>query len=117
MALESASFQVFEREIFAIVGPAGSGKTSFLQVLNRMDQFVPAMETSGEVLIDGKDVYKWRNLYALRRRIGVVFPLPVGLPLSIYDNVALSPRLAGIKDKVRLDEIVERCLTRAGAMG
>ncbi len=113
VALDNASFQVFDREIFAIVGPAGSGKTSFLQVLNRMDQFVPEMETTGEVLIDGKDVYRWRNLYALRRRIGVVFPLPVGLPLSIYDNVALSPRLSGIKDKVRLDEIVESCLTRA----
>lgn len=113
VALDGATFDVREREVFAIVGPAGSGKTSFLQVLNRMDQFVPEMETEGQVLIDGKDVYEWRNLYALRRRIGVVFPLPVGLPLSIYDNVALSPRLAGVRNKVKLDEIVERCLRRA----
>lgn len=113
VALDGATFDVREREVFAIVGPAGSGKTSFLQVLNRMDQFVPEMETEGQVLIDGKDVYEWRNLYALRRRIGVVFPLPVGLPLSIYDNVALSPRLTGVRNKVKLDEIVERCLRRA----
>jgi phosphate transport system ATP-binding protein len=113
VALEKASFEIRENEIFGIVGPAGSGKTSFLQVLNRMDQFVPAMETDGEVLIDGKDISRWRNLYALRRRIGVVFPLPVGLPLSVYDNVALSPRLSGVRKKARLDVIVERCLTRA----
>lgn len=112
-ALRDASFDVMPHEIFGIVGPAGSGKTSFLQVLNRMDQFVPAMKFEGEVLIDGRDVRRWRNLYALRRRIGVVFPLPVGLPLSIYDNVALSPRLSGVRRKADLDVIVERCLTRA----
>jgi phosphate transport system ATP-binding protein len=113
VALRNASFEIRENEIFGIVGPAGSGKTSFLRVLNRMDQFVSTMETEGEVLIDGKDISRWRNLYALRRRIGVVFPLPVGLPLSVYDNVALSPRLSGIKKKADLDVIVERCLTRA----
>ena len=113
VALDKATFDVLPNEIFGIVGPAGSGKTSFLQVLNRMDQFVPAMETAGEVLLDGKDISRWRNLYALRRRIGVVFPLPVGLPLSVYDNVALSPRLNGVKNKADLDVIVERCLARA----
>ncbi len=112
-ALANASFEIRENEIFGIVGPAGSGKTSFLRVLNRMDQFVPEMETEGQVLIDGNDIDRWRNLYALRRRIGVVFPLPVGLPLSVYDNVALSPRLSGVRKKVDLDVIVERCLTRA----
>lgn len=106
-------FDIHEHEIFGIIGPAGSGKTSFLRAMNRMDLFDPAMEVGGEIRIDGKDVRKWRNVYALRRRIGVVFPLPVGLPLSIYDNVALAPRLGGIKDKGKLDEIVERCLTRA----
>ncbi len=113
VALEGASFEVHEHEIFGIVGPAGSGKTSFLHALNRMDQFVPSMETEGEILLDGKDVKKWRNLYALRRLIGVVFPLPVGLPLSVYDNVALAPRLRGTRKKADLDDIVERCLTRA----
>ncbi|MEM7351179.1 MAG: phosphate ABC transporter ATP-binding protein [Acidobacteriota bacterium] len=112
-ALSGVDFEVREHEIFGIIGPAGSGKTSFLRALNRMNDFTPQMQVSGEILFEGRDVRKWRNVYALRRRIGVVFPLPVGLPLSIYDNVALAPRLAGTKKKADLDVIVERCLTRA----
>jgi phosphate transport system ATP-binding protein len=112
-ALAGASFELRAGEIFGIIGPAGSGKTSFLRALNRMDAFIPAMHVSGQILLDGVDLRAWKNLYALRRRIGVVFPLPVGLPLSVYDNVALAPRLAGVKRRAVLDEIVERCLTRA----
>ena len=111
--LSGVNLEIAEREIFAIIGPANSGKTSFLRVLNRMDELTPGMDFTGTVKIGGKDVRDWRNLYALRRRIGVVFPLPVGLPLSVYDNVALAPRLAGIRKKSRLDEIVERSLRRA----
>ena len=113
IALQGVSLQIREREIFGIIGPANSGKTSFLRALNRMDQFTPGMSVEGSISIDGKDVRKWRNTYALRRRIGVVFPLPVGLPLSIYDNVALAPRLAGVKKRPALDAIVETCLQRA----
>jgi len=112
-ALSGVSFDIHEREIFGIVGPANSGKTSFLRVLNRMDTFTTGMRFEGEVRVGGRDVRSWRNLYALRRRIGVVFPLPVGLPLSVYDNVALAPRLRGIRKKAELDAIVERCLRRA----
>ncbi|MBM4118180.1 ATP-binding cassette domain-containing protein, partial [bacterium] len=112
-ALAGASFEVRAGEIFGIVGPAGSGKTSFLRALNRMDAFIAPMRVSGEIRLDGRDLGEWRNLYALRRRIGVVFPLPVGLPLSVYDNVALAPRLAGVRNRSVLNEIVERCLTRA----
>jgi phosphate transport system ATP-binding protein len=112
-ALAGVNLEIREHEIFGIIGPAGSGKTSFLRVLNRMDELTPGMGFSGRVAIDGRDVRAWRNLYALRSRIGVVFPLPVGLPMSIYDNVALSPRLRGIRDRADLDVIVERCLTRA----
>ncbi len=112
-ALAGASFEIFENEIFGIIGPANSGKTSFLRALNRMDMFVPSMKVEGTINFDGSDVRRWKNVYALRRRIGVVFPLPVGLPLSVYDNVALAPRLAGIKKKPDLDVIVERCLRRA----
>ncbi|GMV07188.1 MAG: phosphate import ATP-binding protein PstB [Gemmatimonadota bacterium] len=111
--LNGIDLDVLPNEILGIIGPAGSGKTSFLRALNRMDEFHPEMHVEGEILFDGRDVDGVRNLYALRRRIGVVFPLPVGLPLSVYDNVALAPRLAGIKKKARLDEIVERCLRRA----
>jgi phosphate transport system ATP-binding protein len=113
VALQGATFDVRANEVFGIIGPANSGKTSFLRALNRMDVFTSSMRVEGEILIDGRDVRSWRNLYALRRRIGVVFPLPVGLPLSVYDNVALAPRLAGIRRKAELDVIVERCLERA----
>ena len=113
VALEGVSLDVRENEIFGIIGPAGSGKTSFLRSLNRMEDFNDGMDVSGSIVFEGRDISDVRNVYALRRQIGVVFPLPVGLPLSIYDNVALSPRLRGIKKKELLDEIVERCLTRA----
>ncbi len=112
-ALQGASFDVYRHEIFGIIGPANSGKTSFLRALNRMDEFNPGMEVGGSIRINGKDVNEWRNVYALRSRIGVVFPLPVGLPLSVYDNVAFSPRLRGVRRKAELDDVVERCLTRA----
>ena len=113
IALQDVSFEVQRNEIFGIIGPANAGKTSFLRALNRMDEFVDDMRVEGRLEFDGRDVRSVKNLYALRRFIGVVFPLPVGLPLSIYDNVALAPRLAGIRRRSELDEIVEHCLTRA----
>ena len=112
-ALSGVDFEIYENEVFGIIGPANSGKTSFLRVLNRMDTFNADMRFEGEVTYNGRNIREWRNLYALRRNIGVVFPLPVGLPLSVYDNVALSPRLRGIRKKADLDVIVERCLRRA----
>lgn len=112
-ALSGVSLDVHEHEIFGIIGPAGSGKTSFLRTLNRMEMLQENMTVDGSIVFDGHDISKIQNVYALRRHIGVVFPLPVGLPLSIYDNVALAPRLSGIKDKSALDEIVEQCLMRA----
>ena len=112
-ALKNVTLDVRRNEIFGIIGPANAGKTSFLRSLNRMDEFVHTMKVGGKLYFAGRDLSTVRNLYALRRMIGVVFPLPVGLPLSIYDNVALSPRLAGVKDKAELDVIVERCLRRA----
>jgi phosphate transport system ATP-binding protein len=111
--LRDVSFQIRENEVFGIIGPANSGKTSFLRALNRMNEFVPGMKVEGRILFNGEEVNSFENVFALRRRIGVVFPLPVGLPLSVYDNVALSPRLAGIRKKNELDQIVERCLRRA----
>ncbi|MEC9356079.1 MAG: ATP-binding cassette domain-containing protein, partial [Gemmatimonadota bacterium] len=107
-ALSGVSLDVHEREIFGIIGPAGSGKTSFLRTLNRMEMLHENMTVDGSIVFDGHDISEIQNVYALRRRIGVVFPLPVGLPLSIYDNVALAPRLSGIKEKSVLDETVER---------
>ncbi|MES9966855.1 MAG: phosphate ABC transporter ATP-binding protein [Sedimenticola sp.] len=112
-ALSGVSLQIRENEIFGIIGPANAGKTSFLKSINRMDMFDPNMKVDGEVRFNNRDVYNLRNVYALRSRIGVVFPLPVGLPMTVYDNVALAPRLKGVKNKAELDVIVERCLTRA----
>ncbi len=112
-ALKGVSLSIHEHEIFGIIGPANAGKTSFLKSLNRMDTFTPGMTVSGSVSFNGIDISRLRNVYALRRRIGVVFPLPVGLPMTVYDNVALSPRLRGITGKQELDAIVERCLSRA----
>ena len=113
VALSGINLSVRRNEIFGIIGPANAGKTSFLRSLNRMDEFVPSMKVVGDISFAGRDLTTVRNLYALRRMIGVVFPLPVGLPLSIYNNVALAPRLAGKKSKADLDVIVERCLRRA----
>jgi phosphate transport system ATP-binding protein len=112
-ALSDVSLDIREHEIFGIIGPANAGKTSFLKTLNRMDMFNSNMHVNGEILFNGLDIRQLRNVYALRSRIGVVFPLPVGLPMTIYDNVALAPRLSGMKNKADLDIIVERCLTRA----
>ena len=111
--LEGVTLDVREHEIFGIIGPSSAGKTSFLKAINRMDMFDSAMHVRGRIMFNGMDTHKTRNVYGLRRRIGVVFPLPVGLPLSVYENVALAPRLAGIKTRAELDIIVERCLRRA----
>ncbi len=113
VVLSGVSLDVYPNEIFGIIGPAGAGKTSFLRALNRMELFTDGMRVEGEILFDGRNIADVKNVYALRRKIGVVFPLPVGLPMSIYDNVALAPRLRGVKKKEALDEIVERCLARA----
>ena len=112
-ALGNVSLAIREHEIFGIIGPANAGKTSFLKSLNRMDMFDSNMHVDGEILFNGLDIRHLKNVYALRTRIGVVFPLPVGLPMTIYDNVALAPRLSGMKNRADLDVIVERCLTRA----
>ena len=112
-ALENVTLNVKEHEIFGIIGPANAGKTSFLKTINRMDMFNSHMKVTGSIHFNGVDIQKTRNIYALRKRIGVVFPLPVGLPLTIYENVALAPRLSGVNKKADLDVIVERCLARA----
>jgi phosphate transport system ATP-binding protein len=113
VALRGVNLSIREHEIFGIIGPANAGKTSFLKAVNRMDVFTTGMRVSGEIHFNGRDTRRLNNVYALRSRIGVVFPLPVGLPMTVYDNVALSPRLRGIKEKAELDVIVQRCLTRA----
>lgn len=113
IALDDLDFFVRRNTIFGIVGPANSGKTTLLKCINRTIDFIPSAKVEGRVTLDGQDVRAIRNVYSLRRRVGMVFPLPVGLPLSIYENVAYAPRRAGIHDKETLDGIVERCLRQS----
>ncbi len=112
-ALREISLEIPRRQVFGIIGPANSGKTTLVKCINRTIDFVPSARVEGRVLIDGKDVFRMRNVYQLRRRVGMVFPLPVGLPMSVYDNVAYAPRRAGLRDRVQLDALVEQCLRQA----
>ena len=111
--LHGISFAVRRHEIFAVIGPAQSGKSSLLRCCNRTIDLVPEASISGTVRVDGEDVRRVSDVFALRRKVGMVAPLPVGLPLSIYDNVAFAPRCAGVGAGADLDAVVERCLRQA----
>ena len=109
-ALDGINIDIFDREILGVIGPSRSGKTTFLQVLNRMIDRIPHAKVRGTVLLDNMNIYSDVKLLALRRKVGMVYALPLPLPMSIFDNVAYGPRLHGIKNKSALAEIVERCL-------
>jgi phosphate transport system ATP-binding protein len=111
--IHGISFHVESHEILGIIGPAQSGKTSLLRCINRTIDFTPNAKVSGAIKVDSEDVLRVKNVYELRRKIGMVAPLPVGLPLSIYDNVAFAPRAAGMRKKSDLDALVEKCLRQA----
>ena len=111
--LKNLSFTIPRNSVIGIIGPANSGKTTLLKTINRTLDFIGGARFTGDVLIDGQSVREIRNPNELRRRIGVVFPLPVGLPLTIWENVAFAPRRMGITNKAELDAIVERCLRQA----
>lgn len=111
--IHGISFDVKENEILGVIGPAQSGKTSLLRCINRTLELQAGARMQGTIRVNGEDVVRTPNVYELRRKIGMVAPLPVGLPLSIYDNVAFAPRAAGVRAKDDLDGIVERCLTQA----
>ena len=111
--IHGITFHVEPNEILAVIGPAQSGKTSMLRCLNRTIDFTASARVDGVIRVDGEDVRKTKDVFALRRKIGMVAPLPVGLPLSIYDNVAFAPRCAGMTKKADLDPIVEKCLQQA----
>jgi phosphate transport system ATP-binding protein len=112
-SLRWVTMDVPRNKILGVIGPAGSGKTTFLRTLNRLNDLSPLTHIEGEVLLDGQDIHHPNfDVVALRKRIGMVFALPVPLPMSIFDNVVYGARLAGVK-RDRLDELVERSLKAA----
>jgi phosphate transport system ATP-binding protein len=111
--LKGISLEVGRNEVLGIIGPAQSGKTTLLRILNRTLDDVPGVVITGVVKVDGLDVRQAEDVFALRRKIGMVAPLPVGLPLSIFENVAFAPRMVGVRDRSELEERVERCLRQA----
>jgi len=112
-ALADVTLDMPEKQIFAIIGPANSGKTTLLKCINRTIDFAPSAKVQGQVLIDNEDIFRVKNVYELRRRVGMVFPLPVGLPLTVFENVAYAPRRAGTHDRHELESLVEKCLRQA----
>ena len=112
-ALKDVNMQIEANKITAFIGPSGCGKSTFLKTLNRMNDLVENCKIDGKVLLDGTDIYKDMDENTLRYRVGMVFQQPNPFPKSVYDNVAYGPRIAGIKKKSQLDEIVERSLRQA----
>jgi phosphate transport system ATP-binding protein len=113
-ALKNINMEIQANEITAFIGPSGCGKSTLLKSLNRMNDLVEGCRIRGDILLDGEDIYaKDFDVNLLRRRVGMVFQSPNPFPMSIYDNIAYGPRTHGIKDKSRLDQIVEKSLRGA----
>jgi len=112
-ALKNVNLPIKEKEITAYIGPSGCGKSTLLKSLNRMNDLVENCKITGEVLLDGTNIYKDMDIMSLRKRVGMVFQKPNPFPMSIYDNVAFGPRTHGVKQKILLDDIVEKSLRDA----
>ena len=113
-AIDDVSIEIPQRYVTAFIGPSGCGKSTFLRSLNRMNDTIANARVEGEIMLDGDDIYRsGMDVVQLRARVGMVFQKPNPFPKSIYDNIAYGPRIAGIKKKADLDEIVERSLQRA----
>ena len=113
-ALKNINIAIPEKEVTAFIGPSGCGKSTFLKSLNRMNDLVEGCRISGDILLDGVDIYKDKmDVNVLRKRVGMVFQKPNPFPMSIYDNIAYGPRTHGVRSKAQLDEIVEKSLRGA----
>ncbi|HEY64663.1 MAG TPA: phosphate ABC transporter ATP-binding protein [Caldilineae bacterium] len=113
-ALRNVTLNIPANAITVLFGPAGGGKTTLLRLINRLNDLIDGTEMSGRILLDGRDIYApGVNVSELRRRVGMVFALPLPLPGTIRQNIEYGPRLAGIRDRARLEEIVERSLKQA----
>lgn len=112
-ALHDIELDIKANEITAFIGPSGCGKSTLLRSLNRMNDLVEGCRITGDIRLDGEDIYHGCDVSLLRRRVGMVFQKPNPFPMSVYDNIAYGPRTHGIKSRVKLDEIVETSLRRA----
>lgn len=112
-ALKDVSLHLPEKEITALIGPSGCGKSTLLKSLNRMNDLIEGCKITGRVLLDGQDIYGTMDPSLLRKRVGMVFQKPNPFPMSIYDNIAFGPRTHGVRNKARLDDIVEQSLHSA----
>ncbi len=112
-ALKGITLEIPAHEITALIGPSGCGKSTYLKTLNRMNDLVEGCRVEGEVKLEGEDIYKGMDVNLLRKRVGMVFQKANPFPMSIYDNVAYGPRIHGIRNKAKLDMIVERSLRQA----
>jgi len=112
-ALKGINMAINKNEVTALIGPSGCGKSTYLRTLNRMNDLIESVKITGEVLFEGRDIYKDYDDIDLRKRVGMVFQRPNPFPMSIYDNIAYGPRIHGIKNKRVLDEIVENSLKGA----
>lgn len=112
-ALKNINMQIPEKEITAFIGPSGCGKSTLLKSLNRMNDLVEGCVITGNITLDGEDIYGDMDVNLLRKRVGMVFQKPNPFPMSIYDNIAYGPRTHGIRSKAKLDDIVEKSLRDA----
>lgn len=112
-ALKDVNMEIPEKQITAFIGPSGCGKSTFLKCLNRMNDLVEGCSITGDVKLDGEDIFNGMDVNLLRKRVGMVFQNPNPFPMSVYDNIAYGPRTHGIHSKEKLDEIVERSLKQA----
>ncbi len=112
-ALKDVNFSVKDKEILGVIGPANSGKTSFLRALNRLNDLDLACRMKGSILLNGKDINREMDAEEVRKKVTMVFALPIPLPMSIFDNVAYGPKHHGVRDKKKLAEIVEKSLKEA----
>ena len=113
-ALKDINIEIPEKSITALIGPSGCGKSTFLKTLDRMNDLIPDVKITGSVLYKGEDIFDASvDVSELRRQVGMVFQKPNPFPMSIYDNIAYGPRTHGIKNKAKLDEIVEKSLRGA----
>ncbi|MGR1374077.1 phosphate ABC transporter ATP-binding protein PstB [Streptococcus agalactiae] len=112
-ALKDVNLDIEEKEITAFIGPSGCGKSTLLKSINRMNDLVKNCKITGDITLEGEDVYRQLDINQLRKKVGMVFQKPNPFPMSIYDNVAFGPRTHGIHSKAELDDIVERSLKQA----